>query len=148
MNYSAEYPLKQNGISKSILFIEESLKKLRIKKRDLLEALLISEETMVLLSEHAPEEANVKVTVSRWMGVTRIRLEMPGTPVTMDDHLGTMSIDQLGEETENAIRSIMLRSYADSIKYRHSRAENILTIVTGIPERILATRTVTSIILS
>ena len=102
---------------------------------------------MLLLSEHAPEEASIKVTVTRRMGVPRIRLVIPGTPVALDEHLGTVSIDQLGEETENAIRSVMLRSYADSIKFRHSRSENILTIVTGIPERILATQTVSSIIL-
>ena len=148
MNYLAEFPLKQNGISKSLLFIEETLKEMRLKKRDLLEALLISEETMLLLSEHAPEEANIKVAVTRPMGVPRIRLTVPGTPVTLDEHLGTVSFDQLGEGTETAIRSVMLRSYADSIKYRHSRSENILTIVTGIPERILATRTVVSVLLA
>ena len=148
MNYTAEYPLKEDGISKSIVFIEEALSKFRVKKRDLLEALLISEETMLLLSEHAPEEASIKVTVTRRMGVPRIRLVIPGTPLTMDEHIGTVSIDQLGEETENAIRSVMLRSYADSIKYRHSRVGNILTIVTGIPERVLATRTVAAIVLS
>ena len=148
MNYTAEYVLKQNGVSKSLLFIEEALKSFRVKKRDLLEALLISEETLLLLSEHAPENAGIKVTITRWMGVPRIRLAVPGSPVMLDEHLGTVSIDQLGEETENAIRSVMLRSYADSIKYRHRRSENILTIVPGIPERILATRTVAAIILS
>ena len=148
MNYTAEYVLKQNGVSKSLLFIEETLKSFRVKKRDLLEALLISEETLLLLSEHAPENAGIKVTITRWMGVPRIRLAVPGSPVMLDEHLGTVSIDQLGEETENAIRSVMLRSYADSIKYRHRRSENILTIVPGIPERILATRTVAAIILS
>ena len=148
MNYTAEYPLKHDGVSKSLLFIEETLKELRLKKRDLMEALLISEETIMLLSEHALEDACIKVTVTRRMGVPRIRLTIPGTPVSLDEHLGTVSIDQLGEETENAIRSVMLRSYADSIKFRHSRSENILTIVTGIPERILATRTIASIVLS
>ena len=148
MNYTAEYPLKHDGVSKSLLFIEETLKELRLKKRDLMEALLISEETMLLLSEHAPEDGSIKITVTRRMGVPRIRLTIPGTPVSLDEHLGTVSIDQLGEETENAIRSVMLRSYADSIKFRHSRSENILTIVTGIPERILATRTIASIVLS
>ena len=148
MNCTAKYPLKHDGVRKSLLFIEETLKELRVKKRDLMEALLISEETILLLSEHAPEDADIKVTVTRRMGVPRIRLTIPGTPVSLDEHLGTVSIDQLGEETENAIRSVMLRSYADSIKYRHSRSENILTIVTGIPERILATRTVASIVLA
>ena len=148
INHTAEYPLMQNGVQKTLLFIEETLKKLRLKKRDLMEALLISEETMLLLSKHAPEDASIKVTVTRRLGVPRIRLVIPGTPVAQDEHLGTVSIDQLGAETENAIRSVMLRGYADSIKYRHSRSENILTIVTGIPERILATRTVVSLVFS
>ena len=148
MNYSAEYPLKQDGVSKSLHFIEETLKVFRVKKRDLLEALLLSEETMLLFSAHAPENADIRVAITRRMGVPRIRLSIPGTPVRLDEHLGTVSIDQLGEETENAIRSVMLRNYADSMKYRHSRSENILTIVPGIPERILATRTVAAIILS
>ena len=148
MNYTAEYQIRENGVQKSLLFIEETLKEFRVKKRDLLEALLISEETMLILSEHAPEDANIKVTVTRRMGVPRIRLALPGTPVTLDEHMGTVSIDQMGEETENAIRGVMLRSYAESIKYRHSRSENILTIVTGIPERILATRTVAALMLS
>ena len=148
MNYTAEYLLKQNGVSKSLLFIEETLKSFRMKKRDLLEALLISEETLLLLSEHAPENAGIKVTIILRMGVPRIRLAVPGSPVMLDEHLGTVSIDQLGTETEDAIRSVMLRSYADSIRYRHRHSENILTIVPGIPERILATRTVAAIILS
>ena len=148
MNYTAEYLLKQNGVSKSLLFIEETLKSFRMKKRDLLEALLISEETLLLLSEHAPEDAGIKVTITRRIGVPRIRLAVPGSPVMLDEHLGTVSIDQLGTETEDAIRSVMLRSYADSIRYRHRHSENILTIVPGIPERILATRTVAAIILS
>lgn len=145
MNYTAEYPLKPNGVSEVLRFIEETLKSFRVKKRDLLEALLISEETILLLSDHAPEDAHIKVMVSRRMGVARIRLAVPGTPVSLDEHLGAVSIDQLGEATEDAIRSVMLRSYADSIKYRHSCSENVLTIITGIPERILATRTVAAI---
>ena len=31
MNYTAEYPLKYDGVSKSLLFIEETLKELRLK---------------------------------------------------------------------------------------------------------------------
>ena len=146
MNYTANYPLKSDGICESLLFIEETLKKFRVKQRDLLEALLISEETMMLLCEHAPENANIEITLTRQLGVPRIKLTAPGTPMALDEHLGTVSMDQLGAETENAIRSVMLRSYSDSIKYRHSHAKNTLTIVTGIPERILATRTIAAIV--
>ena len=146
MNYSAEYLLRENGVSKSLHFIEEKLKAFRVTQRDLMEALLISEETLMLLSTHAPEDASIKVSISRRMGVPRIRLVVPGTPLTLGNHLETVSIDQLGAETEEAIRNVMLRSYADSIKYRHSRTDNVLTIVTGVPERMLATYTVLAVI--
>ena len=39
MNYTAEYQLKQDGVGKSLLFIEETLKAFKVKQRDLLEEL-------------------------------------------------------------------------------------------------------------
>ena len=148
MNYTAEYPLKQGGVAKTLLFIEETLKAYKMKQRDLLEALLISEETILLLSECAPDDADITVSITRQMGVPHIRLTAPGPALSLDEHLGTVSIDQLGEEAETAIRSVMLRNYANSIKYRHSRSKNIITIVTGVPERVLAVRAVTAMALA
>ena len=148
MSYFAEYPLKPDGISKSLLFIEERLMEFGVKRRDLLETLLISEETLLLFEEHAPEDGCIQVTVTRRLGVPRIRLAVPGTAVAMDEHLETVPIDRLGEETENAIRNVMLKSYADSMKYRYNRAMNTMKIVTGIPERILASRTVAAMALA
>ena len=148
MNYTAEYPLKQDGVAKTLLFIEETLKAYKMKQRDLLEALLISEETILLLSECAPDDADITVSITRQMGVPHIRLTAPGPALSLDEHLGTVSLDQLEEEAENAIRSVMLRNYANSIKYRHSRSKNIITIVTGVPERVLAVRAVTAMALA
>jgi Na+/H+-dicarboxylate symporter len=119
-----------------------------MKQRDLLEALLISEETILLLSECAPDDADITVSITRQMGVPHIRLTAPGPALSLDEHLGTVSLDQLEEEAESAIRSVMLRNYANSIKYRHSRSKNIITIVTGVPERVLAVRAVTAMALA
>lgn len=148
MNYTAEYPLQHNGISKSLAFIEETLSKYRLKPRDLMEAVLISEEAILMLEEKAPEDAHIKITITRRMGVPRVKIMMPGDALQMDEHIGTVSLDQLGDKTENAIRSIMLRSYSDSIKYRNSHSGNSMTITTGIPERILATYTILAIVLA
>lgn len=145
MNYMAEFPIEANGVSKALIFIEQTLRAYRLQKRDLMEALLISEEAILMLIDHAPADASLQVTLTRQMGIPRIRLFLPGTAMTLDDHIGKISLDQLGDESETAIRGIMLRSYADSIRYRHTRSGNILTIITGIPERILATHTVSAI---
>ena len=148
MKYNVEYPLKPDGVSKSLIFIEETLNKYHMQQRDLMEALLISEETLIMLEEEAPEDAVVKITISKYMGIPRIKIVMPGNALMLDDHMGSFSFDQLGAEAENAIRSIMLRSYSESIKYRHSRNLNILTITTGIPERILSTYTILAIFMA
>ena len=148
MKYTVEYPVKPNGISQSLIFIEETLEKYHLGQRDLMEALLISEETLMMLEENASEEAVIKITISKHMGVPRIKIIVPGTALTLDEHMGSFSFEQLGGEADSAIRSIMLRSYSDSIKYKHTRSLNILTITTGIPERILSTYTITAILLA
>ena len=133
MKYTVEYPLKPDGVYKCMLFIEEMLGKYRLGKHDLMEALLMSEETLLMLEEAAPEDAVIKVTISKHLGVPRIKINVPGSALALNDHVESFSLDQLGGDTETAIRSIMLRGYSDSIKYRHTRATNIVTIITGIP---------------
>ena len=61
MKYIAEYPLKPDGVSKSLIFIEDTLGKYRLRKHDLMEALLMSEETLLMLEEAAPEDAVINV---------------------------------------------------------------------------------------
>ena len=60
MKYTVEYPVKPNGISQSLIFIEETLEKYRLGQRDLMEALLISEETLMMLEENASEEEKIE----------------------------------------------------------------------------------------
>lgn len=148
MKHTAEYSLKENGISQSLIFIEEILKKYKLKPRDLMEAVLISEEAILMLEEKAPEDADIKIVINRHMGVPRIKIMIPGETLHLDEHVGTVSMEQLGEKSENSIRSIMLRSYSESFKYRNGRNNNTITITTGIPERVLATYTIMAIILA
>ena len=148
MVYSAEYEMSSNGVANSLLFIEEALEKYKLPKRELMEALLISEEVLILLEENAPEDALINVSVKKHMGIPRIKIFVPGEALMLDEYAGTVSLDQLGDASENTIRSIMLRSYADSITHRHSRGINRVTITTGIPERVLTAYTISAIALA
>ena len=148
MVYSAEYEMSSNGVANSLLFIEESLEKYKLPKRELMEALLISEEVLILLEENAPADALINVSVKKHMGIPRIKIFVPGEALMLDEYAGTVSLDQLGDASENTIRSIMLRSYADSITHRHSRGINRVTITTGIPERVLTAYTISAIALA
>lgn len=148
MKITAEYPVKPNGVRECLQFIEQTLTRQKMPFRDVIEALLISEESLLLMEKAAPEDAVVQVIITRRIGVSRIRLVMPGTMISLGDHISTLSMDQLEDEMQKSIQGTILRSYADSIKYRHSRSTNILTIIAGIPERILTTRTVMGFVLA
>lgn len=125
----------------SMEFVEDSLTKYKLKKRDLIEALLITEEVLIQMSENAPEDATVHISVARRMGVPRVNFKAPGTTMSIGEQTGGISLDEL-EDTEDTIRNMMLHSFADSIRYRHSKGKNNVTIITGIPERELASQTI------
>lgn len=128
-------------IGASVEYIEAALKAFHLNKRDLMEALLISEEVLALLSVHAPAGEKVTVAVFRRRGIPCVRLSAPGKEIDMSDPMVDLAAEQLGEETEEVIRGIMVSSFTDSIKYRYTRTGNTVTIITGIPERVLAVNT-------
>lgn len=137
MSYNKEFSIKDEDIGECMEFIEDALTKYKLKKRDLMESLLISEELLIQLSENAAEDSTVQVTVKKWLGVPRINLVSQGDAIDIGDQSVGVSLNEL-DDTENSIRNMMLHSFADSIRYHHSKSKNYVTIITGIPERELA----------
>ena len=147
MSYNEEFSIKNDDLGKCMDFIEDALTKYKLKKRDLLEALLISEEVLIQLSEKAEEDSTVQVTINRWLGVPRIKFISSGEPIDLGDQSIGVSLNEL-DNTENSIRNMMLHSFADSIRYKHAKSKNYVTIITGIPERELANQTIIALISS
>ena len=147
MSYNEEFSIKNDDIGKCMDFIEDALTKYKLKKRDLLEALLISEEVLIQLSEKAEDDSTVQVTINRWLGVPRIKFISSGEAIDLGDQSVGVSLNEL-DNTENSIRNMMLHSFADSIRYKHAKSKNYVTIITGIPERELANQTIIALISS
>ena len=102
-------------------FIEDALTKYKLKKRDLLEALLISEEVLIQLSEKAIEDSTIQVTVKKWLGVPRIKFISSGDAIDIGDQATVVSLNEL-DNSEDSIRNMMLHSFADSIRYQHTKS--------------------------
>ena len=147
MSYNEEFSIKNDDIGKCMDFIEDALTKYKLKKRDLLEALLISEEVLIQLSEKAEDDSTVQVTINRWLGVPRIKFISSGEAIDLGDQSVGVSLNEL-DNTENSIRNMMLHSFADSIRYKHAKSKNYVTIITGIPERELANQTIIALVSS
>lgn len=140
--------MDRTGVCQCMDFVESTLKAYRLKRRDLMEALLLCEEALLQMEERAPEGARLQVRIRRRLGIPQIRLEAPGEAIDLSTAMEPISLDHLSAESEQTIRGIMLRSYANSFKYRHVRNSSIFIITTGIPERVLATQTVLALLLA
>lgn len=92
---------------------------------------LLSEETISLFKEHAPEGAPLKVRVSRFFGDVSVSLSMKGEefdPVSFAEEPG----DEPDELTsENALRSLLIRSHGENYQYRCLGGVNHARILTG-----------------
>ena len=128
MSYNGEFSIKNEDIGECMEFIEDALTKYKLKKRDLMESLLISEELLIQLSEKAVEDSTVQVTVKKWLGVPRINIVSFGEAIDIGDKSIGVSLNEL-DDTENSIRNMMLHSFADSIRYRHSNLKTMLLLL-------------------
>ena len=70
MSYNAEFPISSEKMGNCLEFIETSLINYRLKKRDLMESLLISEEILIQMEEQAPKDALVQIVVNKKMGAS------------------------------------------------------------------------------
>ena len=146
MGYNGEFSIKSECIGDCMDFIEDALNKYKLKKRDLMESLLISEEILVQLSESAVENSNVQVSVTSWLGVPRVKFVSEGDAIDLGEQSIGVSLNEL-DNSENSIRNMMLHSFSDSIRYQHTKSKNYVTVITGIPERELANQTIIALIL-
>lgn len=147
MGYNGEFSIKSECIGDCMDFIEDALNKYKLKKRDLMESLLISEEILVQLSETAVEDSNVQVSVTSWLGVPRVKFVSEGNAIDLGEPSIGVSLNEL-DNNETSIRNMMLHSFSDSIRYQHTKSKNYVTVITGIPERELANQTIIALILS
>ena len=115
-------------------YVREELEKQKVNRKLIRKAELLCEETIVMLSRHAPEDARLGILIRRFWGDVSIHLTMKGD--VYDPY------SDIPEETdadallsEDAIRSILLRAQGEKYKYRNKRGVNHVQIQTGQGER-------------
>lgn len=133
-------PAKIEQIDTAIMFVDETLKKYKIKGKEKARGLLLAEEAMVKLITNAPEDGQMQVTIRRLYNTATITLSAKGDPFEGDDFLAP--IDGLGGHgSEEAIRSMLLRANEGRISYSRRGEYNFVKIGAGGKERLFAMRT-------
>lgn len=142
-------PAALDGISAGLDYIESSLERFGLNHKEVQEALLLSEESMVRLVNSAPDGEEMHISVKRRRGLCMIKISAPGPELSPESSTGPeldLDSSELGRDGEELIRSMLLRAYADKIHHIRKGRYNFVEITAGIPERVFAIHTVAALI--
>ncbi len=130
MYYKETVKADNDGISAITRLINDRLGSLGIKSKELTDTVLAAEEAAGSLIEHIEGTDSVTVRIISCLGYISVELSSRGNrydpkEITADTPL----LDtEAGEAAQDMIRGILLRSMAESLKYRHINGTNRINI--------------------
>ena len=148
---SLRIPARNDAIPEGISFITAALKKRRIRSKEASRAILMAEEVMVKLFEHAAPGAEAKLAVVSVMGSLSLKLSVPGGQFEfgrdVDVCLG-LDVDAEDSQAEASIRDLLLNAFRDKLRYKNRGGCNIVQIAVKESERRLLYWTVAALLSS
>lgn len=132
---------KNDTLSECLAFIEAELGKFKTGKKLSMRAMLIAEEMISDFIEYAAPESTLTISVRRAFGDTVIYIRSSGT--RYDPYDG----GDPDEESGRAIRSVLLRSVGDKLRYSHRNGVNSASITVGQNEGNMLTYTVAALVI-
>lgn len=124
-------PARNDAIPEGISFLTQALKKKHINSKEATRAILMAEETMVKLFQHAPPEATAKLAVISRMGSLSLKLSVPGPEFEFKkdvDFCMDMQMDESDSQAEATIRDLLLNAFRDKLRYKNRNKCNIVLI--------------------
>ncbi|MCQ2185743.1 MAG: dicarboxylate/amino acid:cation symporter [Bacteroidales bacterium] len=131
---SSKFTVKKDlqGLSEAIIGIEKMLEENKTVSRKRMMASLLAEECIVKLSQAAAEGSDINITIRHFLRNNYINIVSKGSEIDLAKVLSgadTSDIgDEYGIETADAVRNMVLRSYARDISYRHFSDVNVISI--------------------
>ena len=123
-----------SNLSQTVISVEETLKSIGAKSKDIKKAVLLTEEMLVLLGRNAAEGKNVNVTVSKILGGRTIDIASAGTELKEADISRTeldLSMAYLPADAENVIRNMILLANKDMLSFSYKNGINRIHINVG-----------------
>ena len=139
----------KDALSKCLQYIEEELKKLKIGKKLAMRAELISEEMISEFLRHGAEGGSIAVSVRHVIGDTSITINAEGEEFDPYGYIGLElgTDDETAIDSQDTIRSILLKSMGDKLKYTHRNGVNSAKIIVGQAEKSMLVNTVIALVL-
>jgi len=134
-------PATTDSIPDGIDFIRQTFKKYKIKRKSMMEALLIAEESMVRLIGNAEENVQMQISIRRSYNNAIVTISAKGSHFESRELGVEFGDSDIGHDSEEAIRSLLLHAHADKISYYRRGGYNFVRINTGVKEQIFFFKT-------
>ena len=120
------------ALDRALKFIHERLAALKLNTRDTSRAELMCEESLLRLFKYGDfaKIGAFRVNVRKFFGDVLIDLTVPGEEFDFAAslELSPAAEEELSPDAEAAIQNLMLRSFADNIRYKRVRNYNRITV--------------------
>ncbi len=120
MNVRKTVTADNKGIADITLFVRDNLSGFGIKGKELEKSCLAAEELAGAVAEHS-EEGNVTVSIKGLAGYVTVEISSKGQKFALAESEAGKNLmdDEVGSGAQNMIRSILIRSIAERIRFRH-----------------------------
>ena len=125
-------------IEKALNYVEKELGRLRLNRRDIIKAMLMTEESLICIMDHAPEQVEISLTFKKFLGSVSLNISAPGEVFDVTESsavIGNLDLEGVGADMENAIRSLIFRSQTDIFRYKNRMHRNTIQIAVKKSER-------------
>ena len=134
-------------ITKCMTFIESELETIGIEANYAFRAELLSEEMTAFLIENSTGDGEIRIQVKKMIGDTIITISAKGNEFDLFGDESRLSDDLDDDEAEYIIRSIILRSHGENLKYSCNKGINRVRISLGDSEVTSTKLTIAALVL-
>ncbi|MBO5999737.1 MAG: cation:dicarboxylase symporter family transporter [Lachnospiraceae bacterium] len=145
------FALQKYEIGEATQFVQNCLEEFGIRPGEAMKGTLIAEEAIGSLIQHAASSGELRISVRKLFGSVTVEMSAPGTEYPLSENMESASLtfdEELGREAQDAIRNIILRSFADDLKYSHKDGYNYIRMTLVKSKRAFLYATLLSLVLS
>ncbi len=141
----------RSEISRALDYVEAELKKYKLNKRDIIMNMLTAEETIVCLMEHAPENSEINISFTKFLGNVNLNISAEGELFDISESENLFSEyddDSMDADMESAVRGLVLRARGDTFRYKNKMHRNTVQISVKKSDKIQLYLTLGALLLS
>ena len=114
-------------------FVEETLREAGLNKKLLIRLVLLTEECVTMLRRHADEKKELRIQIRKGFGDLSVNLSAYGEEFEPYDKNVSINGELKDEDTQDVIRSILLKACGEQFKYAHRYGVNFIRLLAGEP---------------